>query len=114
MRPGFRPAHSSKAYAARLASFVPPSFITRNANACAASTKVFSFKVVSACSGVFERTRRGHDTSPDGVSNAESDGNGSERLENVYMPRRYRSEPLDSGQLNPPYAVSPTLAGIAG
>src|SRR6476620_3054565 len=114
MRPGFRPAHSSKAYAARLASFVPPSFITRKAKACAASTKVFSFKVVSACNGVFDRTRRGHDTSPDGVSNAVSEGNGSERLEKVYMPRRYRSAPFVSGQLKPPYAVSPTFEGIGG
>ena len=73
---------------ARLRSSAPPSFITRSAIACAASTKVFSFSVVKACSGVLERTRRVQEFSAGGASNASSAGNGSERFQNVYIPRR--------------------------
>ena len=40
------------------------SFKTRNTIACAAATNVFSFNVVSACNGVLERTRRGHEFRP--------------------------------------------------
>src|SRR5207247_640469 len=99
---GARPVQSRKAYVARLGSSLPPSFHTRKPIACAASTKVFSFKVVSACSGVFERTRRGHELSEVGASNAISDGKGSERFQKVYIPRRKRSSPAFSGQEKPP------------
>src|ERR1051325_6790834 len=97
---------------ARLGLSAPPSLITRKAIAWAASTKVFSFNIVSAWRGVFERTRRGQENSPEGESKAVKDGKGRERFEKVYMPRRKRSAPLVSGHVNPPYTVSPTLAGI--
>src|SRR5438093_11075537 len=99
---GARPVQSRNAYVARLGSSLPPSFHTRKPIAWAASTKVFSFKVVSACSGVFERTRRGQELSEVGASNAISDGKGSDRFQKVYIPRRKRSSPVFSGHEKPP------------
>src|SRR2546425_7195848 len=94
---GARPVQSRNAYVARPGSSLPPSFHTRKPIACAASTKVFSFKVVSACSGVFERTRRGHEFSEVGSSNAIRDGEGSDRFQKVDIPRRKRGSPGFSG-----------------
>jgi hypothetical protein len=56
--------------------------------ACAASTKVFSFSVVSACNGVFERLRRGQAFSAVGASKESMVGKGRARFQKVYMPRR--------------------------
>src|SRR2546430_17034460 len=80
---GARPVQSRKAYVARLRSSLPPSFHTRKPIACAASTKVFSFKVVSACSGVFERTRRGHEVFEGGASKALRGGDGAGRFQDL-------------------------------
>src|SRR2546430_12538708 len=93
---GARPVQSRKAYVARLRSSLPPSFHTRKPIACAASTKVFSFKVVSACSGVFERTRRGHEFSEGGASNAISDGNGRGRFQDQDISPREQATPAFS------------------
>ena len=65
--------------AASRSSF-PPSFQTRKAIACAASTKTGSFKVVNACNGVLERKRRGQGDSPVGASKTCNDGYGTERF----------------------------------
>src|SRR5207249_11088869 len=85
---GNRPVPRRKANRARLRSSFPPSLSTRKPIAWAASTNVVSFKVVSACSGVFERTRRGQAFSAVGASNTTSAGKGRERFQKVYIPRR--------------------------
>src|SRR5262249_775201 len=72
-------------------SAIDVSAIIRRASARAASKYASSFNVVSACSGVFVRTRRTVHASRLVESNVVNAGYGAVRRMNVYKPRRYRS-----------------------
>src|ERR1043166_1223842 len=78
---GARAKGKSKGARGRLSE--PPSFKTRKPIAWAASTNVFSLSVVSACKGVFERTRRVQEFSAGGASKASNVGKGRARFQNV-------------------------------
>ena len=76
-----------------------PSFVsvsTRFASAWAHSTNTASLSRASACSGVFDRSRRTTHTFESGLSNVISIGYGLVRWNQTYRPRLYRSGPVVS------------------
>ncbi len=99
---GRRPSALRNAKSARDAAVPPPSARILWANTRAASSNVGSFSPANACNGVFVRGRRATHASRLGASNVANVGYVHTRLQNVYMPRRYRSGPSLKGHSSMP------------
>src|ERR1043166_3052773 len=95
---GGRARQRRKPYAARSRGVAPPSAAIFRARACEHSTYTGSFMVTSAWSGVLVGIRFTRQTFRSGRSKGRLEGYGTDRRQNVYMPRRSRSSPLLGSQ----------------